>query len=258
MNSFKFIILFILRQIYRLFCIFPYLAIVYTVELFVNLFMQKSNSSEDVTFLVTSVIFPKQKELSYATVRSVYSPEERAQQTLYTINSIKEKVPEAKIVLIEAGLQEQLPFQLSDKADKYIYLGNNFFVRHACDSRFKSLGEAVMLLTSLKKIPYNPVLFFKISGRYFLDENFNIGSWQTRYIKFFYIRPEYVSTRLYSFSGHMFSVWKFALLKGMPLLFLDYPIEHVLPRFIPKKYISTVEKVGVAGADATTGNVVKE
>lgn len=258
MHPVQSIALFALRQIYRLFVVLPYLAVVYSIELFLTVFAQRSTSSDGVVFLITSVIFPKQKELSYAAVRSVYSPEERARQTLETIRSIRGKVPSAKIILIESGLQENLPFNLAEQADCYIYVGNNFFVRRACDSKFKSLGEAIMLLSALKKVSYNPRLFFKISGRYFLDENFSLDVWQTEWFKFFYIRSRYVSTRLYSFGGRMFSTWKFALVKGLPLFLLDYPVEHVLPRFVPVKYISMVEKAGVAGADATNGSLIKE
>jgi hypothetical protein len=250
---------FLLRQIYRVFVIIPFSIVVGIIELlFGRLFTIKSETEAKYCFIITSVIFPKQKELSYASTRSVYNPEERAAQTLKTIESIKEKVPEARIVLVESGLQEKLPLALSEQVDQYLYVGSNFFVRRACDSRFKSLGEAVMLLSAMGKMKYSANMFFKISGRYFLDENFNIASWQHDLFRFFYIREEYVSTRLYSFGKHMLSRWRYALIKGLPLLLLDYPIEHILPRFISKKYIFPINTVGVMGADATSGKIVKE
>lgn len=249
---------FVLRQVYRVLFIWPFQLVVSVVEKFSSNNFLKSGEPASYCFIITSVIYPKQKELSYASTRSVYNPEERAEQTLKTIESIKAKVPGAKIVLVESGLRDNLPFDLAKKVDQYLYLGNNFFVRRACDSKFKSLGEAVMLLWAKKRVKFNADVFFKISGRYFLDENFDINSWQNDLFRFFYIREDYVSTRLYSFGKQMMLVWYFALIKGLPLLFLDYPIEHILPRFIPPKYIVLADKVGVMGADATSGKIVKE
>lgn len=250
---------FLFRQVYRIFLIIPFSILVAVTEVFFGKFFNnKGDIKTKYCFIITSVIYPKQKELSYANTRSVYNSEERALQTLQTIGSIKEKIPEAKIVLVESGLRKELPLELSSKVDQYLYVGDNFFARRACDSKFKSLGEAVMLLVAMGKIEFNASVFFKISGRYFLDNNFNIISWQSELFRFFYIRKDYVSTRLYSFGKELFFIWRFALIKGLPLLFLDYPIEHILSRFIPKKYIIPVEKVGVMGNDATNGKIVKE
>jgi hypothetical protein len=255
----KSLLYFLFRQIYRIFLIIPFSILVAIIEVFFGKFFNnKAHNKTKYCFIITSVIYTKQKELSYANTRSVYNPEERALQTLQTIASIKEKIPEAKIVLVESGLRKELPQDLSRRVDQYLYVGDNFLARRACDSKFKSLGEAVMLLVAMGKIEYNAAVFFKISGRYFLDNSFNIISWQSDLFRFFYIRKDYVSTRLYSFGKEFFFIWRFALIKGIPLLFLDYPIEHILPRFIPKKYILPLEKVGVMGNDATNGKIVKE
>ncbi len=250
---------FLVRQLYRIVIVIPYTIIISIAQFFITLLNKQNVGQHDgICFIITSVIYPKQKALSYAKTRSVYSPEERALQTLKTIASIKERAPAAKIVLIESGLQKSLPFNLENEVQKYVYVGDNFFVRRACDSRFKSLGEAMMILIGMKNIELRADLYFKISGRYFLDENFNLNAWRTEYFRFFYIRPDYISTRLYSFGKSMLLKWKFALIKGLPLLFLDYPIEHVLDRFVDNKYIVKADKVGVMGADATTGSIVKE
>lgn len=249
---------FILRQLYRLIFAWPFQFFVSVVGMFNFNVLGKHAEKAQYCFIISSVIFPKQKELSYTDTRSVYNPAERAAQTLKTIESIKEKVPEAKIVLVEAGLQEDLPLDLAKKVDQYIYLGNRRVVRMACDSKFKSLGEAIMFICAGKRIKFDAETYFKISGRYFLDENFKVNDWQGGLFRFFYIRESYVSTRLYSFSRNMMGKWRLALIKGLPLLLLDYPIEHILPRFIAKKYIVPVDKAGVMGADATTGKIIKE
>ncbi len=251
---------FLLRQIYRIFFILPFQIIIAVVSYF-SIRNLKINSGEPNTFcfIVTSVIYIKQRKLNYAGTSSVYTPEERAAQTIKTIESIREKVPGAKIILLEVGLQKNLPLDLENKVDQYVYLGDKFFVRKASDSKFKSLSEAVMLLCARKYIKSSDAdVFIKICGRYVLDENFEINTWRSNLFKLFYIREDYVSTRLYGLGKSMVSVWRLALIKGLPLLLLGYPIEHILARYIPKKYIIRVDKVGLMGFDATSGKNVKE
>ena len=43
--------------------------------------------------IITSILNPINKPLDYCNKRTIYSIEERYQQTIITINSIKEKIP---------------------------------------------------------------------------------------------------------------------------------------------------------------------
>ena len=51
--------------------------------------------------LITSVINTPKKPLSYSNVRSVFTREERYEQTKKTIQSIREKIPNYKIMIVE-------------------------------------------------------------------------------------------------------------------------------------------------------------
>lgn len=157
---------------------------------------------------------------------------------------------------IEAGL-EAAPFDLKNQVDEYVYVGDRFLVRRACDSSLKSLGEVSMLLAAGSKLP-RARQYWKISGRYVLTHEFNLKEWNREGMVFYYIRPDFVSTRLYSFSNNAKKIWLKSLAKGIPYLLLDYPVEYTLNRFVSKKYISTVESVGVMGNDATNGREIKE
>ncbi|HSR89228.1 MAG TPA: hypothetical protein VLK22_02380 [Candidatus Udaeobacter sp.] len=252
-------LIFLIRQIYRLLFIWPFQAVVSVISYFKFYNLKISNQTpQNFCFIVTSVIYIKQRDLNYTSKSSVYTPEERAAQTIKTIESIRAKAPGAKIILLEVGLQKNLPLDLENKVDQYVYLGDKFLVRKASDSKFKSLSEAVMLLHAKKYIKSDADVFIKICGRYVLDENFNLDSWRNNLFRLFYIRPDYVSTRLYSLGKQMLPIWYFVLIKGLPLLLLGYPIEHILARYIPKKYIVQAEKIGLMGADATSGQAVKE
>tara|TARA_B110000208_G_C11756952_1_gene425495 strand:+ start:1233 stop:1397 length:165 start_codon:yes stop_codon:yes gene_type:complete len=48
--------------------------------------------------LITSIINTPNKPLSYSKIRSVFTRKERFEQTKKTIQSIKEKIPEYKII----------------------------------------------------------------------------------------------------------------------------------------------------------------
>ena len=53
--------------------------------------------------LITSIIATPNIPLSYTPTRSVFTHNERFEQTKYTIQSIKEKIPNAKIFIVECS-----------------------------------------------------------------------------------------------------------------------------------------------------------
>jgi hypothetical protein len=60
--------------------------------------------------LITSVIRPPDKPLSYTSIRSVFTSNERFIQTKKTIESVRQKIPNGLIMLIECShlLEEEL------------------------------------------------------------------------------------------------------------------------------------------------------
>lgn len=129
-------------------------------------------------FVITSVINTGQIPWSYA-VRSVYSSEERFQQTLQTIESIRLRAPTAKIMLAEGShLSEEWAAELTSKVDYFLSLAEKADVREAClKSEKKGYGEAVLTKYALeyiaeREIPFG--LLFKISGRYGLSAAFSL------------------------------------------------------------------------------------
>ncbi len=244
------------RQVYRVFIIWPY-------EVLVSLFIRsgapsaaKAPPSQAVCVVITSVIHCSQKRLTYSALRSFFEPSERTQQTLVTIQSVRTYIPNATIVLLEAGLEAHVP-EVEKAVDHYVYVGSRPWVRSACNSRFKSLGEVSMLLAGYPKLP--PAAYYlKISGRYWLNDFFRVDSWKNRSFTFFHIRPDFVSTRVYSFAYGMKKYWRLALIKSLPYLFLDYPIEYLLHKFVPAQYVTKAARVGVTGFDGVNGKEVSE
>lgn len=121
--------------------------------------MQNTN----ILFIVTSVV--------YTTIQSVYTPNERYEQTINTIQSINKYVKNAHIIVVETSL-----------IDQEIVFDNviMFYMRYQkCGD--KSINEAITIKSFLRTDFYkefinknNIDLVFKISGRYFLNEHFDI------------------------------------------------------------------------------------
>ncbi len=124
--------------------------------------------------LITSVINTGNQPWSYTSNRSVYSPQERYEQTLQTIQSVKGRLPDAKIFLVECS--DISAFEIKDKVDYFLNLYEYPEVRSAClETNKKGFGEAVQTKVAVEYILEMQILFhrlFKISGRYFLNENF--------------------------------------------------------------------------------------
>lgn len=219
--------------------------------------MKKDNCHIDICFIVTSVIYYKDKELSYSKVRSAFSSEERAVQTLQTINSIRMKVPQAKIILVEMGLKKELPFNISELVDQYIYSGDNYLVRLACDSKYKGLGEVVGLIYGIKHINFDSEFYFKISGRYYLNEKFDISKWNIKGFSCKFYNNS-ISTRLYGFSIKFYKIWYCYLWRSILPLMKGKSVENVFYEFLNLNKVYEMKILGVSGNIGPNGEEIIE
>ena len=127
--------------------------------------------------MISSLIKITSAPLTYSTVRSVYTHEERFAQTLKTIDSVKEKIPNCVVCLVECSLFDtEEETILKNKCDIFINLYQNEEIRNILlYSPSKSLCEALQTLNVILYIRQNNIKFnnfFKITGRYVLNENF--------------------------------------------------------------------------------------
>jgi hypothetical protein len=127
--------------------------------------------------LITSVINTGIRPWSYINARSTYTPEQRFQQTLETIESIHVYLPNAKVFLVECSdIPEEYTAELCGKVDYFLNLFENSIVRSAClETNKKGFGEAVQTKYAIEYLLQENIQFrrfFKISGRYSLNENF--------------------------------------------------------------------------------------
>lgn len=126
--------------------------------------------------LITSVIAIRDTPLSYTTTRSVFTQEQRFEQTKLTIQSIKKYIPDSVIVLVECSeLLPEYKAYLEANCDHFINLFDNPSLRATTSCISKALGEGSMTIEALsyiEKLGLEYENFYKISGRYHLNENF--------------------------------------------------------------------------------------
>lgn len=142
--------------------------------------------------IITSVINVSSNKLSYTNTRSIYSSEERLNQTLESINSIKKYIENYYIVLVE-GSELSIEYEniLKSNVDYYYNISNSNYKQYI-DGISKGLGETSILLAYLlsnhfieNKCNFNYIA--KLSGRYYItskfitSENFNSNKITVKY-----------------------------------------------------------------------------
>jgi len=133
--------------------------------------------------LITSVIDVPNISLSYTTTRSVFTKEQRFQHTKLTISSVREKIPDTKIFLIECSLLSEEEITYFKKHVEYFYNIYDYGDEKLINRMFtnsKAMGEGTMTITALKFLFENNIEFdnlFKLSGRYWLNEAFNYDNY---------------------------------------------------------------------------------
>lgn len=219
-----------------------------------------------------------------------FSNEERLEQTLDTIKSIKTKVPDAVIIIVECSSITLTPEQrnildincdmlvtydsdphVKDMYEKNIALGNWDIV--------KSYTEIYCFLgvfkLCLEKDYFSGIdRIHKMSGRYILNDEFDATGYEDpefsgkiiiskRYYSQF--KPELVDNIPYCYMTRLWS-WPTVITRQIQqsyhnsLMFLrsigksgktKLDIEHLLYRFLPSDLVVSVQELGVEGSIST-------
>lgn len=137
--------------------------------------------------LITSVIDPPDLPLSYTKCRSVFNKEERFAQTKKTISSIRKKIPNNKIFVVECSpVSETERNYFNEHADIFINIydtGNKNLINRMY-TKSKSMGEGTMTIIALQYLFDNNIKFdnfFKCSGRYWLNDSFDYHLYNNNY-----------------------------------------------------------------------------
>lgn len=227
---------------------------------------------------------------------SRYSTEQRFYQTLETIESIRTKVPNSYICLFECSykpISEEYKSILKDKVDLFLEfydepgiktLYENFSQKPELITFGKSLLETRGILNCLYLMRDNELFndvnrIFKLTGRYTLNEYFNVQDYESRFLDNHYVAKTYsylnkekqsmnidnleniyaylyqaegmIVTGLWSFDRMLFNETievlerSFLYLEKMIQYTTGNDIEHALYRFLDKDKIIHTTNLGL-------------
>lgn len=125
--------------------------------------------------IVTSIVEITNKPLDWSAVRSIYTHQQRFEQTLETIESIRTYLPDADIILAECSPDSEYMKELEKRVDVFINTYPNDMIR---DGYRKSVCEAQLMLYVFDRVDLTAYKnIFKMTGRYKLTDKFNNYAW---------------------------------------------------------------------------------
>jgi hypothetical protein len=129
--------------------------------------------------------------------KGVYSTQERFEQTIQTINSIKKLNLNTYIIVCDnSDISSEHKDEIVKIVDLFISINNNMDSKSYSESQ-----QMIQIINNINNLEYD--VFFKISGRYFLKDDFDFNQYNNdgiNFREFNYDGRFCYSTVLYSFS----------------------------------------------------------
>lgn len=176
--------------------------------------------------------------------KTIFTKQQRFDQTKKTIESIKKYIPNSKIIIIDGSLSED---------DKKYFIENTDHVLdiRTLQSESKAECEGYQVIEVLKYILDNNLQFdrfFKISGRYWLTEEFNINLYLNT-VKPIYGDRNNVLTAFYCLEKkHIMNYYNYLISDYVKNSMRNREgLEVIFARFIKTIDVTTVEKIGIQG-----------
>lgn len=208
--------------------------------------------------LITSVINTPNKQLSYSKIRSIFSRKERFEQTKKTIQSIKEKLSNCKIILVECtDFNDEEYNYFKDNCDYLLNLWNDKNLHDYIFGISKSLGEGTMTIKALQYIQqlnlkYN--YLYKISGRYWLNDNFNLNSLESNIFKKIDNNPNNIFTALYKIDKESVNKLLYFLINNIENMKKCIGYEVLIAYFVKNIDKKLVDIIGISGFVTVCGS----
>jgi hypothetical protein len=220
-------------------------------------------NTQNNVFIITSTI---------NTPFGLISVEGRYQQTIDTIDSIKQQDKNAVIILIDNSTVPLSDAQyniLTANVTYFLDIGNRTPCKLLNKDGVKGAGEAYMLLVGLdliKKMNLLPKRVFKISGRYKLSNTFSIAFYNDTYGKYVFktrTTNEYetisLHARLWSACGSELTDMKELIAKSFYQHIVDNTtIEEAMFKNIDKTKLLEVEQIHCEGLIAPWNTLINE
>ena len=151
----------------------------------INIINANIQKKYDNIIMIASKIKTENAALSYTNNRSIYTHAERFTQTLETIESVYKYIKGNNQVIMSDNsifTDEELTHLCSRCIQ--IRTDNKIFNRCINYSKYKGQGEMCTIIPVLDYIKLNNIEYknlYKISGRYFQNEQFDMTIWDTNY-----------------------------------------------------------------------------
>lgn len=224
-------------------------------------------------FIVTSSLKPNM---------GTFSDEDRFTQTIKSLESLRQKVPDAIILFSDCSARpvaETERQEINKYANIYLDLSTQPNCKFCVENSLKSPGENSMLFFTLLTLKQNPQIspllnqvkrIFKYSARTILEEGFDIKDYDGLFGKFVFKKriPTWTSqvihgrdhlfiTRLYSFCPSLIDTYLGVLQTNLDLLQNGGvpDTEHAHFISIPKNYLVEFDKLNCWGWLAGNGQI---
>ena len=210
-------------------------------------------------FLITSTLSPSEKPLLRSAKRNIFSTEERLDQMLSSIASVRAKVPGALIVLLEnSDLTDKQAQVLRDTVDWLVLFAHDpkAVVFRDCSNR--GSGE-IYKLQSIHRVlrNFDYQLLFKLSGRYCLSRRFALEHFPRDRFGFL-LRDGVASTRLYSVPGCLHDQYGRQLTAAFVASRFGLSIESAITCGLTSHQVQWLDPIGVSGHVAVDGMWIDE
>jgi hypothetical protein len=211
--------------------------------------------------LITSIVNTPNKPLSYTNTRSVFSRKERFEQTKLTIQSIKAKIPNNKILLVEcSNFNEEEKIYFEKECDYILNLWDKKELHNNLFGISKALGEGTQTIEAFKYITENNIRYanlFKISGRYWFNDKFDYNIFNNDSLVFLNVNDVHASTNVYKIPNTTQEVLYYFLINNYEAMKSCIGYEELFSNFLKSinyENTITIKAIGVSGFIAVDGN----
>ena len=212
----------------------------------------------DNLILITSVINTPNTPLSYTNTRSVFSRQDRFEQTKKTIKSVREKLSNSKIIIVECSdFNEEENNYFKENCNYILNLWNKKELHNYIFGPSKSLGEGTMTIEALKYIKELNLEYqylYKISGRYWLNENFKIENIQNNIFKRINKNENNVFTALYKIDKKTVEKLLIFLINNIEEMKKCIGYEVLMSHFVKNIDNQLVDIIGLSGFVTVCGS----
>lgn len=220
-------------------------------------------------FIITSSIKPN---------IGAFSDDQRFEQTMETLKSVRLTVPDAVILVSDASvrpLTDEQRLLISQNSNYYIDMGQEPNVRMLTERGMKSQAENLMMFHTLQTLKYAPEVnrlmnsvkrVFKFSGRSVLEDSFDIEEYDGLFGKFVFKKriPTWMPqnqishlfiTRMFSMCPSLIDTYLNLIGNNLQLVDAGFDTEHAHFANIPQQYLVEFDKLHCWGWLAGNGQI---